>query len=298
MISGVGILLSVAASVLFCLMSAYTKLLAPLDGMMILIWRLFWTFPGLLALVYFRKQMPQFQKLLLRFRCDPRMWLCMPILIALLAAQLWVFLWAPMNEQMLSVTMGYFLLPIVMVVIGRFFYHEKLSPLQHLAVLFAVIGIAHEWWQTQAFAWPTLLTALGYPPYFMLRKYLQLDAVTGFLLEVLLLFPLVVITLCLSETGFPLLIQMPSMWFLLPGLGILSTFALASYVAAHRLLPMNLFGILGYVEPVLLFFTAILFFQEPFSKTQLLTYGPIAIAVILTAWHSFHLLNSEKKQAL
>lgn len=292
MISGVGILLSVLASFLFCLMSAYTRYLEPLDGLMILAWRLIWTLPGLLLLVHFRKQTPQLKKLFIRFSRDPQMWWQMPLLVALLGVQLWLFLWAPINGQMMPVAMGYFLLPIAMVASGRFFYHETLSGLQQLAIVCALVGIGHEWWLTQVFSWPTLLVALGYPPYFMLRKHLQLDAATGFTLEILLLLPVAVMLLWVSPNGLSLVFQQPMLLILLPGLGLISTLALASNLAAHRLLPMGLFGILGYVEPVLLFLTALLFFHEPLSVHQIFTYGPIAMAVFFTGFHSVRVLKT------
>jgi chloramphenicol-sensitive protein RarD len=72
----------------------------------------------------------------------------------------------------------------------------------------------------------------------------------------------------------------------LPGLGALSTLALASYLKASRLLPVALFGILGYVEPVLLVFVSITLLGETLSAAQLATYVPIWIAVALTALHS------------
>ena len=87
---------------------------------------------------------------------------------------------------------------------------------------------------------------------------------------------------------------------LLPGLGALSTIALASYLRASRHLPLALFGILGYVEPVLLVGVAVLLLGEPFSARQLGTYVPIWIAVVLTGVHSARLLMRERseKQAL
>lgn len=74
---------------------------------------------------------------------------------------------------------------------------------------------------------------------------------------------------------------------LLPGLGAISTLALASYLKASRMLPMALFGILGYVEPVLLVAVAVLVLGEALSWQQLATYAPIWAAVALTAWHGF-----------
>ncbi|MCS6474513.1 EamA family transporter RarD, partial [Burkholderia thailandensis] len=69
------------------------------------------------------------------------------------------------------------------------------------------------------------------------------------------------------------------------------TLALASYLKASRMLPMALFGILGYVEPVLLVAVSLLLLGETLSAAQLATYGPIWVAVALTAWHSAMLMR-------
>jgi chloramphenicol-sensitive protein RarD len=82
------------------------------------------------------------------------------------------------------------------------------------------------------------------------------------------------------------------MWLLLlPGLGALSTLALASYLTASRLLPVALFGILGYVEPILLVLVSITLLGETLSAAQLATYIPIWIAVVLTALHSMRIVR-------
>jgi chloramphenicol-sensitive protein RarD len=77
---------------------------------------------------------------------------------------------------------------------------------------------------------------------------------------------------------------------------VLSTIALASYLRASRYLPLALFGILGYVEPVLLVGVAVLLLGEPFSARELGTYVPIWIAVVLTGWHSARLLMRERER--
>ncbi|MGC8011115.1 EamA family transporter RarD, partial [Salmonella enterica] len=80
--------------------------------------------------------------------------------------QQWLFLWGSVNGRALEVSLGYFMLPLSMVLVGRFHYGEKMDLLQRLAVLCACVGVAHELWMTRAFSWPTLAVALGYPPYF------------------------------------------------------------------------------------------------------------------------------------
>ena len=286
-----GIALSVGASTLFALLSAYAKLLAPLTGLDIFAWRVVWTVPGALLLVVLRGRLPILRQLVVRMMTTPKLAFAMIVSAALLGVQLWVFLWAPLHGRMLDVSLGYFLLPLVMVLVGRFYYHERLDGLQWLAVICAAVGVAHELWMTGAFSWPTCLVALGYPPYFVLRRKINQDSLAMFTVEMSLLLP-AAIAFVVSGGSLAAIAGRLDMWcLLLPGLGALSTLALASYLKASRLLPIALFGILGYVEPVLLVLVSITLLGETLSQAQLVTYIPIWIAVALTALHSVRLVR-------
>jgi len=93
-----------------------------------------------------------------------------------------------------------------------------------------------------------------------------------------------------------LLQQAPQLAWLLPGLGLFSALAFGAMMAASRLLPLGLFGILSYVEPVLLFAASVLFLGETFDPAQLRTYLPIWLAVLLIGWDSARLLRKQARQ--
>ncbi|WP_321846794.1 EamA family transporter RarD [Paraburkholderia bannensis] len=289
-----GLTLSVGASALFTLLPAYTLLLAPLGGLDIFAWRVIWTAPGALALLVLRKRLPQLLELVTRAIRNPRVALMLVTSAALLGVQLWVFLWAPLHGRMLEVSLGYFMLPLVMVLVGRYYYHERLEPLQWLAVACAAVGVAHELWATHAFSWPTLLTALGYPPYFVLRRKIQADSLVTFAVEMVLLLPVAFIEVHAGGSIAMLSQHALVAWVLLPGLGVISTVALASYLKSSRLLPMALFGILGYVEPVLLVVVSVTLLGEHLGLRELATYVPIWIAVALTALHGARLVRHSR----
>lgn len=291
--SGRGIALSLAASVMFAMLSGYTTLLRPLDGLAIFAWRIIWTLPGVLLIVHVTGKRRVLAALLQRFAQERALWWMVPGMAALMGVQLWLFLWAPLNGQMMAVSMGYFLSPLVMVLVGRLLYGERLYRLQAIAVALALLGVLHELWLTRAIAWPTLLVVLGYPPYFVLRRISKMDPVAGFTLEMMLMFPVALFMLYLQgEAGWGVLRQ-PVFWPLLAGLGLISSVALLCNIAASHLLPMGLWGLLGYVEPALLFVLAITFLGEPLSASGLLTYGPIWLAVLLTAVHT---LRQQRQQ--
>jgi chloramphenicol-sensitive protein RarD len=288
---GRGIALSVGASALFALLSAYVKLLAPLSGLDIFAWRVMWTVPGALLLIAFRQRWPLLRQLVARAFNEPHIGAALIASAAMLGLQLWVFLWAPLHGRMLEVSLGYFLLPLSMVLVGRFYYRERIDGLQWLAVACAAVGVAHEVWVTGAFSWPTLLVALGYPPYFVLRRKIRADSLTAFAVEMTLLLPVAFIQI-VAGGSLHMLAGRYDMWcLLLPGLGALSTVALASYLKASRLLPMALFGILGYVEPVLLVLVSVTLLGETLTAQQLATYAPIWLAVALTAVYGMRLVR-------
>ena len=294
-LSGQGVLWSVLASCLFALIPAYVFWLAPLDGQAILAWRVVGTLPAVLLLVVWRQRVAELLSELRRVLREPLRLLLIALATALMAVQWWLFLWAPLQGQTLEMSLGYFLLPLTMVLAGRVFYGERLRPLQRIAVWVALVGVVHELWLTQAFSWVTLLVALGYPPYFMLRRHLQLQPLVGLTLEMLLLIPLALAYLLWLPDMAQVLLSKPALWLLLPGLGVLSAAAFVLYLSASRLLPFGLFGILSYVEPVLLFLLAWLWLGESLSWQSLLTYGPIWLAVLISVADSLFVLRRQRQ---
>ncbi|HLD66708.1 MAG TPA: EamA family transporter RarD [Pseudomonas sp.] len=295
-LSGRGVGLSLIASVLFALMPGYVRELAPLDGVQVFAQRVLWSIPMVLLLMTVTRHWTTLAAVFRRLRHEPWLLAALPLAALLIGVQWGLFLWAPLAGRMLEVSLGYFLLPLMMVLAGRLFYGERLRPLQRIAVVCALLGVAHELWLTQAFSWLTLLTALGYPPYFMLRRWMRLDALSGFILEMLLLAPLA-LWLILTRSPPQLFSLAPALWWLLPGLALLGTLAFAAMMASSRLLPLGLFGILSYVEPVLLFAVAVWVLGEAFDPAQVWTYGPIWLAVLLTGWDSARLLRKQALQA-
>ncbi|MGX5851495.1 EamA family transporter [Mesorhizobium sp. PL10] len=216
--------------------------------------------------------------------------------------QQWLFLWAPLNNAALEVSLGYFLLPLVMVLAGLVVYREKLSLFQTLAVCSAAIGVAHEFWRMGSLSWETAVVALGMPAYFILRRALGTSNLGGFWFDVMLMFPAAVLVIVTASNPLVYFATTPKLLYLLPGLAILSALAFASFILASWYLPLSIFGLLGYLEPVLLFLVA-LAIGEALRPSDLFTYVPVILAVgILSLEGARHLIrqnesNIERKDA-
>ncbi|MEE4748649.1 EamA family transporter RarD [Pseudomonas alliivorans] len=290
-----GVVLSVLASVLFGVMYFYTSLMKPLDGQEIFGWRMLLTVPCATLFMLFSGDWKLVRALAARLRRQPVLFFGLLLSSVLLGAQLLIFMWAPLHGRSLEVSLGYFLLPLSMIMTGRVVYGEHLSYLQKIAAAFAAIGVGHELWRLGSFSWETLLVAGGYPLYFVLRRRLKTDNLGGLWFDMLFMLP---IGLWFIANGHPLAIQQtPLLYLLIPVLGIISASALVSYIIASRLLPFSLFGLLSYVEPVLLVGVALLL-GESISRDEMLTYIPIWIAVgVLILEGAKHMLAQRRRDA-
>lgn len=287
-ISSAGLTCSVAASLMFGLIPWYVQWLAPLSGL-----GLFWsrivfsTLTAAVALVAL-KQTPDFLNI---FRNRKTM-LLLVLGTALVACQWWLFVWAPVNGMTKELSQGYFLLPLTLVITGRLVYGEHIRPLQKLAIAAALIAVIHELYVSGQLSWIPILIAGGYPFYFIVRRATQASDLACFLFENLLLLPLAVFAL-MTDTGFHSVV-MDNLHFalLLPGLGILCTSSMLVYVAASKLLPVSLFGLLSYLEPAVIFAVAVALLGEFVPVEQWLTYGFIWLATAIICIDSVKLIRT------
>lgn len=289
-----GVVLSVAASVLFAVMYYFTSLLAPLSGLEIFGWRMLLTVPCMTVFMVVSGEWRQVWQLLRLLAGKPRLIGGIVLSSVLLGVQLWLFMWAPLNGRSLDVSLGYFLLPLTMVLTGRLVYGEKLSRLQLIAVVFAAIGVLNELYQVSGFSWATLLVIIGYPIYFVLRKRLGTDQLGGLWLDMALMLPVALWFVQSGEQGFAVLDAHKGLYGLIPMLGLISASALVCYIIASRLLAFSLFGLLSYVEPVLLLGVALLL-GESIGPGEWLTYIPIWLAVMVLVFEGFkHLVRQRR----
>ncbi len=275
-----GVLFSVISSVLFATLYFYSTLLAPLNGEEIFGWRTLLTIPFLTVFLWRSGQWHHIQRWAQRMRQRPLLIVGALATSAFLGVQLWLFMWAPLHGRALQVSLGYFLLPLTMLLTGRILYKERLSRLQNLAAICAVFGVAHELIQVGSFSWETMLVALGYPGYFVLRQKIGSNNLGGLWFDMILLLPAGLWCVYTGTLGFAGVGNHAALWLLLPLLGILSAAALIFYMVASQTLSLSLFGLLGYVEPVLLVLVALLL-GEQIKTHEWMTYIPIWLAVLL-----------------
>lgn len=289
-----GVILSVLASVTFGVLYFYTQFLKPFDSEQTFAWRMLATLPFLTAFMCWSGDIVHIRDIFKRFLKKPQFILWLLFSSLLCTTQLWLFLWGPINGRGLQVSLGYFLLPLVMVLVGCILYQEKLSKWQIVAIVLACLGVVHEIWRIGSIAWETVYVALAYPLYFFLRRKFHTDNLGGFWWDLCCILPLAVYLAFIDSNTFVLMTDFPHLILAVIGLGFLSALGLGSYMLASRYLPFVIFGLLSYLEPVLLAFASMML-GEDVSADEWLTYIPIWAAVLLLVFEGIYYLLLQHK---
>jgi len=213
---------------------------------------------------------------------------------ALLIGVNWlVFLWAVHTQQVVASSLGYFLTPLVNVVLGLAVLGERLDRLEWLAVALAVAAIANEILAFGGLPWVSLVLAATFGTYGLIRKHLPVDVVPGLWLETLAMLPLCVLyAVWQAERGHSVWAgHVPLTMTLLIASGVLTALPLLAFAAAARRLDLATLGMLMYINPTLQLVSAVWLFDEPTDASRLLSFGLIWLGLLIfsgSAWYRYH----------
>ena len=294
-----GVSFAILSNVLFGVLYAYSSFLSPLSGTQVFIWRMLAMWAALVGYLMVSGRLGlHIDKLKALKGAKQCVWLLLPTPIFL--SQFWLFMWAPVNGQGVQTAMGYFLFPLMMVVFGCVLFGEKLSRLQWLAVAFAALGVGSEVIRTQSVSWATLWVCGTYPVYYILRRLQGIGAVTGLLVD-LTIFALFALAYLFFFAPSSLTLVSGSGFFImmLVGLGVLSVLAMKTNIDASQMLPVNVYGMMSYLEPVLLFILAVTVLGNPFESAMIYSYGLIWLGIGCLIAHGVRQLRqASRKTAL
>ncbi|HHW7519900.1 TPA: EamA family transporter RarD [Mannheimia haemolytica] len=280
-----GILASLAANVLFGAVYYFAILLRPLEGEAMFGFRIVVVIPFILLAIILFKQQSAFAGLLQKIRQNPPLVLVILLLALNTGVQLWLFLWAPNHGQALQVSFGYLLLPIVAVALGKMVFKEHFTRLKWLSLLFAVIGVGSSLFFNSTISWATWVAGLGYPLYITLRRYFQINTLATFFVELLLVLPVALYYLSQVEMT-PIVAENPQIYFYLGLLGLVSGSAFILYILSSNLLPINVLGLLGYVEPLVMLLISFAIGEKLDANSYILMVC-LLVSIGLLSWDSF-----------
>lgn len=239
--------------------------------------RICWAVLVLAALIVLRRQMAGIRHL----NRQRLLWLALSG--SLLAVNWSVFIWALLNERMLETSIGYYINPLVNVLLGGLFLGERLSRPQAVAVGLAAIGVLNELFAVGVFPWVGLTLAFTFGFYGLVRKKIMVDSIVGLGVESLLLLPLAagyLIWLYFAGLGSMAAGNTTEVALLAIG-GPLTVIPLVAFAAAALRLPLTTLGFFQYLAPTLTLLLAVFVYGEPFRASQAVTFGCIWCALAL-----------------
>lgn len=197
-----------------------------------------------------------------------------------------LFIYAVVAERVLEASLGYFINPLVSLVLGMLFLGERLRPLQWLAVVVAVVGVGNEVVRFGDVPWLGLTLALSFGFYGLVRKRLGVDAFTGLTVETWLLLPPMLVAFAIL--GVAVIPEAPADIGRLFIAGPITMLPLLCFAAAANRLSLGAVGFFQYVAPSLHFVLAIWVFAEPFEAVQWWTFGLVWLALALFTLSALH----------
>jgi chloramphenicol-sensitive protein RarD len=208
-----------------------------------------------------------------------------------------VYLWAVLNGHVVEASLGYFINPLVNVLLGVALLSERLTRAQWTAVALAATGVAYLAIVAGSLPWIALTLAFSFGTYGLIRKVVKVESLPGLATETLVLLPFAAVYLlwCESAGTGALGHAGPAIALLLIGSGPLTAIALFLFAYGARLLPYSTVGVLQYIAPTLQFACGVFAFHERFERTRAIGFALIWAALVIYAGEGLWLSRKQQR---
>lgn len=274
-----GILYAIGAYIMWGVFPVYWKLLRHVPALQLLSHRVVWSFVSLILLVLLLCQWKNFYLAIKQ----PKVLLVYLAASILVTINWFVYIWAVNANFIIEASLGYFISPLVSVLIGVFFLQEKLRVVQWIAVGLAGLAVIYLTFCYNQTLWISLVLALSFGSYGLIKKIAQLSAFYGLTLETAIM-SLVALTylLYVENKGYGILSHVNlTTDILLIGSGLVTTIPLLMFSSAVRRADLSLVGFLQYICPILQFLIGKFIYREEFTSIQFIGFSVIWVALVI-----------------
>ena len=274
-----GLIAGIAAFATWGLIPVYWKLLSKLPATEILAHRFVWTTAFLVGLLSWQHRWPEVRE---ATRSRRALFFCLASGLAISVNWLF-FIWAVNVGRVIETSLGYFMTPLVNVLLGATFLRERLTRWQLVSVLLALVGVLNLTLGYGKFPWLALTLCVSFGLYGLLRKKSGVRPIPGLFLETTLLTPIAAGYLIYLQRAGNSTLSSASWSFvlLLISTGIVTGLPLVWFGHAARHLRLTTVGFLQYLSPSCSFFLGVFLYHEPFTRAHLITFIFIWVALVI-----------------
>ncbi|RRZ87519.1 EamA family transporter RarD [Erwinia sp. 198] len=274
-----GIFYALGAYFIWGIAPAYFKLLQQVAPGEIMTHRVIWSFFFMLLLLSVSRSWGKVKAI---FK-TPKKVLLLAVSATLVCSNWLIFIWAVNNQHILEASLGYFINPLLNVLVGMLFLGERFRRLQWLAVALAACGVIIQLWRFGSVPVIALGLAVTFSLYGLMRKKIAVDAQTGMMIETSWLLPFAALYLFgIADSSTSHLTQnASSLNLLLIAAGVITTVPLMLFTAACTRLRLSTVGFFQYLGPTLMFLLAVIFYGEKMTPDKVMTFSFIWAALAL-----------------
>jgi chloramphenicol-sensitive protein RarD len=273
-----GILLGIGAYALWGFFPIYWKLLHQVPALQLLGHRIGWSFLLLAAVILVTRQWREF-----RSAINKRTLVIYSIAALLIGVNWLTYVWAVNAGFIVETSLGYFINPLLSVLLGVIVFRERLRPSQWIPIGLAAAGVFYLSVVYGQLPWIALTLAFSFGFYGLVKKIAPLNSLYGLTLETGILFLPALVYLVFSEVNGAgvFLHDGSTVDLLLFGAGVATTIPLLMFASAARQIPLSMAGILQYIAPTIQFLLGVFVYKEPFDHTHLIGFGLVWVALII-----------------
>jgi chloramphenicol-sensitive protein RarD len=285
-----GVLYAVLAHLTWGAMAVYFGFLRHVSPLEIAVHRGLWSIPCAALIIWWLGQ----YKDVLKAIASRRNLAILALTGAIIVFNWGFYVWSIEVGRTLESSLGYYINPLMNVVMGYLFLGERFNRLQMVALVLAVIAVLIQTFAAGVFPWLGLMLASTFCLYGFLRKTIAVGPTQGFFIEVCIIaIPLLLMQFWLIDRGEAHFGGATTDTLLLMGCGVMTTSALVFFALSIKLLRYSTAGLLQYISPTLVFLTAVFIFGEPMDKWKLLSFVILWIGLAI---YSYSALRDEKNR--
>jgi chloramphenicol-sensitive protein RarD len=274
-----GSIYAICAYFLWGIFPVYWKMIHSVPAIEIIGHRMVWSFIFVILIIFLSGNWSNF-----RHSIKNPKYLLPFVLTAILLSVNWLtYVWAVNSGHIVETSLGYFINPLVSVLLGVFFLKERLRVWQWISVFLAGLGIGYLTWRYGSLPWIGLTLAFSFAFYGLIKKRASLNSIQGFAVETGIMFLPAIVYLMVIETSGRGALGNQSFWVicLLVFAGVATGLPLLLFGAAARKINLSTLGFLQYIAPTLQFLIGVLIYGESFTRENFLGFGLIWLALIL-----------------
>jgi chloramphenicol-sensitive protein RarD len=291
-----GLIFGSLAYGLWGMLPLYWKLVSAISPYQIFAQRVVWSFLFITVLLIFKRNYRAFIRVVTNF--DQLKKILPPTLF--ISVNWMLYIWAVNNNFVLETSLGYYITPLILTILGRLFYKERLNNYQKIGIGLATLGVIFKTILYGKLPLISLVLALSFAMYGFYKKKSGLDSLTGLGFETFIIgIPSLMYLLFVETSGQGITGNLPFVyWIMIAFSGLITATPLLLYAESTKRLPLNVVGFLQYLSPTIALLLAIFVFKETFDLRSFFSFALIWIGLGFFSYSQYDLLKQSKLEMI